>query len=93
MYKDYLIVSNNISFGRVVDETAGPQWKLGFKAAASLARARAKAVEGFREAGSTVDNIVVGIYFMFLFFLNFKINNFVSAIFWWEYISCFFFLN
>ena len=74
MYKDYLIVSNNISFGRVVDEIAGSQSKLGFKAAASLARARAKAVEGFREAGSTVDNIVVGIYFMFFFFLNFKIG-------------------
>ena len=36
-----------------------PPSKLGFKAAASLCRARARAVEGFKEAGSTVDNIVV----------------------------------
>ena len=77
MYKDCFSVSDDVSFGRVVDEIAAPQSKLGFKAAASLARARAKAVEGFREAGSTVDNIVVGIYLMFFFFLNFKINNFV----------------
>ena len=33
--------------------------KLGFKAAASLARATAKAAEGFKEAGNTVDHIVV----------------------------------
>ena len=54
-------------FLRVISARAGdkrpPPSKLGFKAAASLARARAKAVEGFKEAGSTVDNIVVGIYF------------------------------
>ena len=36
-----------------------PPSKLGFKAAASLCRARARAVEGFKEAGCTVDNIVV----------------------------------
>ena len=47
-----------------VDEV--PPSKLGFKAAASLARARAKAVEGFREAGTTVDDIVVGIDFIYI---------------------------
>ena len=36
-----------------------PSSKLGFKAAASLARATAKAAEGFKEAGNTVDHIVV----------------------------------
>ena len=53
--------------GSSVKETASPPpstaspppSKLGFKAAASLCRARARAVEGFKEAGSTVDNIVV----------------------------------
>ena len=36
-----------------------PSSKLGFKAAASLARVTAKAAEGFKEAGNTVDHIVV----------------------------------
>ena len=36
-----------------------PSSKLGFKAAASLARATSKAAEGFKEAGNTVDHIVV----------------------------------
>ena len=46
--------------GSSVKEMASPPpSKLGFKAAASLCRARARAVEGFKEAGSTVDNIVV----------------------------------
>ena len=46
--------------GSSVNEIASPPpSKLGFKAAASLCRARARAVEGFKEAGSTVDNIVV----------------------------------
>ena len=46
--------------GSSVKEMASPPpSKLGFKAAASLCRARARAVEGFKEAGCTVDNIVV----------------------------------
>ena len=46
--------------GSSVNEIASPPpSKLGFKAAATLARARARAVEGFKEAGCTVDNIVV----------------------------------
>ena len=39
-----------------------PSSKLGFKAAASLARVTAKAAEGFKEAGNTVDHIVVRIF-------------------------------
>ena len=40
-------------------DVRAPSSKLGFKAAASLARATAKAAEGFKEAGNTVDHIVV----------------------------------
>ena len=62
---------------RVVDEV--PPSKLGFKAAASLARARAKAVEGFREAGCTVDDIVVGIDFIYISYLFDNSYNFVIS--------------
>ena len=61
---------------RAGDKTPPPS-KLGFKAAASLARARAKAVEGFREAGSTVDDIVVGIDFIYILYLFYNFYNFV----------------
>ena len=55
-----------------------PSSKLGFKAAASLARVTAKAAEGFKEAGNTVDHIVVRIFQNSAIFLRKKDDLFLN---------------